>query len=165
MTVGQLDTEHKDFYVLPIIVDDQQKGMSLRTIIKEQFIFGNIIVITRVQNSAGKVWEGRVVTTIAELIVVCKDALTGNPLFVRVIEQQPWPGYHRVAVIIAKEVVQFYNDDVSDAFGNYNAVAAQVFDIVLNENIDKQQLLIAYSTADSTKSTPGVKGTPARKGK
>ena len=150
VTVGKLDTQHKDFYVLPIIVDDGKKGISLCTIIREQFVFGNNNVITRVQNSAGKVWEGLVVTSLDQLMSVCKDALTGNPLFVEAIEQQPLPGLQRVAVIIAKEVVQFYNDDVSDAFGNYNAVAAQVFGIILKEDIDKlKKLLLTYSTARS----------------
>jgi len=98
--------------------------MSLCTIIKEQFVYGNNNAITRVQNSAGEVWEGLVVTSLDQLMGICKDALTGNPLFVEAIQQTPLPGLQRVAVIIAKEVVQFYNDDVSDAFGNYNAVTA-----------------------------------------
>ena len=146
VTIGKLEKQQKD-YVLPIIVDDERKGMSLRTIIREQLILGNIIVITSVQNSAGLVWEGMVVTGLDQLVGICKDALTGNPLFVKAIkEQTPFTGRQRVAVVIAKAVVQFFTGTSADAFGNYNAVAAQVFGIILNDNFDEQQVHMAFGT-------------------
>ena len=129
VTIGELDTS-KPPYRLPIIVDDQQKGTSLRTIIRTVFPIANLSVITDVTNKQGVSWQTIVIKDSTQLKDVFTFALTGNPLFVETVLIPPAPGgfnFYNVAVIFTRSVVQFYNDDLSEYYHNYNGVTANVF--------------------------------------
>ena len=125
VTIGKLDTSTIP-YRLPITVDDKQKGMSLQTIIRTFFQFGNISVKVDV----GESWETIVIRDSAHLKEIFTTALTGNPLFVKSVAIPSYPGsfnFYSVAVIFTKSVVQFFNDDLSEHYHNYNKVTADVF--------------------------------------
>ena len=129
VTIGDLDTS-KAPYRLPIIVDDEQKGTSLRTIIRQVFAIGNISVVTDVTNKKGESWQTIVIKDSTNLKDVFTSALTGNPLFVESVVIPYVSGgfnFYNVAVIFTRSVVQFFNDDLSEYYHNYNGVTADVF--------------------------------------
>jgi len=116
VTIGDLDTS-KAPYRLPIIVDDEQKGTSLRTIIRKLFPIGNISVVTDVTNKKGESWQTIVIKDSTNLKDVFTSALTGNPLFVESVVIPHVSGgfnFYSVAVIFTRSVVQFFNDDLSE---------------------------------------------------
>ncbi len=73
--------------------------------------------------------------------MIC-EAFRNNKLFKGVVlvpkkEESLFAG--KVVILFAKEVLQFYNDDVTDIFGNFNELAAHVFaDIIKFMYKDKQ---------------------------
>ena len=139
VTIGELDTSTIP-YRLPIIVDDEQKGTSLRTIIRTYFPCDNISVVIDVKNKSRKSWETIVIQDSAHLQKVFTSALTNNPLFVKSVVIPPDPGsfnFYNVAVIFTRSVVQFFNDDLSEYYHNYNKVAADVFADLVKMEFEK----------------------------
>ena len=56
--------------------------------------------------------------------------LATNRLFLgAVVQSLPFRG-DTVGAIFTRSIVQFFNDDISELFSNYNATAAEVFRIV-----------------------------------
>ena len=130
VTVGDLSETSQTIKVLPITVDDEKKGRALRTIIRQKFPMGNSLVTTEVKNSKGKCWEAIVIENEKQLQGVITDAMAGNPLFVEV-KLGALPPFSRVGIIMTKTVVQFWNDDLSDFYSNFNGVSAEVlFDLI-----------------------------------
>ena len=128
VTVCYLETSNNGrLHTLPIVVDDRNNGTALRTIIRANFPMGNTNVATVVKNSKGELWEAIHVASGKQLQAVITAAFTRNPLFV---ESKPrfCPNFFGdcVGLIMKKEVVQFPNDDMSEFYGNFNGVAAQV---------------------------------------
>ena len=132
VTVKDLDTSGSPRMVLPIIVNDKKKGTALRTLIRSSFPMGKIIVITEVKNSKGESWPALIIKNEKELRDVITDAYSGNPLFVEVQRKQlpGWPA--QVGLIMTKTVVQFFNDDLSDFYSNFNGVTAEVMSDLIN---------------------------------
>lgn len=63
-----------------------------------------------------------------------KTAFAGNPHFSQVIDAQT-PYGEQPYVLFKKEVLQFYNDDTSDYYGNWNGLSEDILREVVNENI------------------------------
>ena len=123
--VGELDTSQK-IYIIPITVNDEDKGQALRTLISHTFPMGNITIETEVKNSQGKMWAAVAVATEQGLLDVVNAAFKGNPLFVKAVPKTVYPNKHQVGIIMTKSIVQFYNDDLSDFYNNFNGVTAIV---------------------------------------
>lgn len=123
--VGPLDVS-QDTYILPIIVDEKAKGMALRTIIRTNFNFGNVNVATVVKNSQGIIWSAVAITTPDDLLGVLNAAFKGNKLCADVIPRDSAYYGTQVGLIMTKTVVQFYNGDIKEFYGNFNDVTAHV---------------------------------------
>lgn len=151
VTVCDLDTSNEHAYVLPIVVDDKNKGTALRTIIRAHFPMGNINIATVVKSSKGELWEPIRIANDKQLQEVITAALTRNPLFVESKQQPPFPGFPviRVGLIMTKTVVQFFNDDLSDFYNNFNGVTSQVvYDLIYTSYVnDTVQILMGTATS------------------
>lgn len=130
ITVGELDTSQAPFS-LPITVRDSAQAEALATILQPEYNMGNIQV--QVQVIPGNQLAKPAVATDAEHVQqLIQTALKENPLLVDVKLRPVMPmGPAAVWPIIAKSVVQFPNDDISDFYTNFNGVAAEVFRTVL----------------------------------
>ena len=125
VTVGDL-SDTSPSMVLPITVDDKKKGIALRTIIRPNFPMGNILVTTEVKNSKGECWMAIVIENEKQLQDVITDAMAGNPLFVEAKSRVLSPSTRQMGFIMTKTVVQFFNDDLSEFYSNFNSVTAEV---------------------------------------
>lgn len=136
-------------YQINITTDHHKKGRALATIIKLVHEFENVQVRIHIQNSNGNPHEPFPVTNSNELASVIRTALHGNPLFKNVYRGPTSVLFasRNVFPVFKKTVIQFYNDDLSDYYKNYNKVASHVFAIVLKEEING--LNIYCSTEDS----------------
>ena len=148
VTVGDLENPDKPVMNIPIVVDDERKGMALRTLILVGFPMGNIHVNTTVKNSKGIVWQGIVIEDYKQLQDVITDALTGNPLFVKAKPRVIFPPLTQMGLIMTKSIVQFSNGDMSEYYSNFNGVTAQVTGELIQMSFTKdKQLYISMGTS------------------
>lgn len=148
--VDPLDTESMP-YVVNLRVTDPAKAPALAAILIPRHTIGNIVVDIRVLDSAGRIVEPMPVTTSKELIMAIGTALSNNELFLAVVDlgSRGFLG-QAVGVTFGRSVVQFFNDDISELHGNYNAAAADVFMKVLEMSYGDVRLLIGTDTAPVT---------------
>ena len=145
--VGKLDTSQTALYTIPIVVDDKSKGTALATVIRSKFPMGNITVVTAVQNSNGVAWAPIIIQSEDETVAVFKAALTGNPLFVDAVKRAAPPNFPDVFIIMTKSIVQFYNDDLTDYYFNFNGVTAQVLSELVWPQYANNKITLLTSTA------------------
>ena len=133
VAVGPLDTTNTP-YIVPIAVSGDDKAVALASIMNAEFPMGNITVAVQVKNSEGVVIKPKTPSSAEELGEMVKTAFGGNALFSEVVVQSFFPGspFKAVYAVFDKSVIQFYNDDLSDLYRNFNRVAAFVFREVLN---------------------------------
>ena len=101
------------------------KIMALQKILVPSVTFGNVTLTIKclVKDNAED--------DVASLI---KTAFADNPHFSQVITA-PTPYGEQVYALFKKEVIQFYNDDTSDYYGNWNGLSEDILRGVVNENI------------------------------
>ncbi|WP_442598588.1 hypothetical protein [Neobacillus sp. D3-1R] len=130
-------------YQINIVVDDDKKGSALTTIIADTHQMGNISVLVQVINNQGVSYQGKTVHSPIELSDIVTAGLSGNPLFVKSIVQRVSPDPNaptNVFPVFTKSVVQFFNDDLTDLYHNYNNVTAIVFSDILKSTVNGMTL-------------------------
>lgn len=132
VTVQPLDTKVRP-YVASITVTDKQQALALATILAPQHRFGNVIVDVCVKDSHGSVVPIQIPESPESLVQMMKTALGNTPWFSDAMARPFVPGSRMVVFPIFKAaVIQFFNDDLSDLFRNYNNIAEAVFHNILN---------------------------------
>jgi hypothetical protein len=132
VTVNPLNTSQNPF-IVPIAVSNNDKAVGIASIISLQHQLGNISVAVQVTNADGQIVTPVIPSSVEELVQLVQTALNGNSWFIEVIEKQIAPTLPvTVYPVFSKAVIQFYNDDLTDLYSNYNNVAAFVFKNVLN---------------------------------
>lgn len=117
---------------IDIVVTDPEELYPLACLVKPQHDMGNITVFVQVLDASGKVIKCEWPTGCKPpdcLYMVVTKGFKNNPLFVEAIEA----GSSLVWAVIKKVVIQFWNDDLSDYYGNFNGVAENVFKEVTQE--------------------------------
>ncbi|NBI29006.1 hypothetical protein [Chengkuizengella marina] len=132
-------------YVLKVIVHDEAKAQALNTLIVKEYIYGNVRLLVEIEEGLGRGLKApspfiQTPEKIAELVVL---ALETNQLYKRVIVAKRFDSFI-VFPIISAEVIQFFDDDISDFYQNFNGVASNVFQDVMLDTID--QTSVNYST-------------------
>lgn len=125
LTISPLSEDEGGVYTFSISSANETKINAIEKILANNYEFGNVTLnIKFIVDDAGK--EG---ITAADL----KNAFTGNNV-VSKIETIPNPfGSTQTFVMFNKEVIQFYNDDISDRYGNYNGLAEDIARELFNE--------------------------------
>lgn len=134
VTVNPLVTSQHPF-VVPITVTDHNKAVGVASIMSAQYTLGNITVVVQVKDGSGQIVKPVVPGSPDDLVKLMQAALTGNKWFVEVVKKAFTPLPHSPVVVypvFSKAVIQFFNDDLSDLYSNYNNVVAFVFKLVLN---------------------------------
>lgn len=112
-------------FVIVLTVNDYTKAVAIASLLKARHDFGNVSVVVKVCNRQGSQIGGVSPNSADELSLIVRVAFNGNLLLTDVVVRDLM-GRQRVFPVIAKTVIQFYNDDLSELNGNYNAVAAAV---------------------------------------
>lgn len=113
-------------YDVKLYVDSDEKYDALKKILPSVKVFGNVVLnITLVPADVEDAEE-------EDLGELFEKAFAGNPAVAFVAKQEdPAAGPLATYVVFEKEVVQFYNDDLSDYFRNkstlYQDIAYDVF--------------------------------------
>lgn len=115
-------------YDLAVVTGRESIGTGLATILVQKYAFGNVTMTVTPQNTDGTRWAARTIGSVDDLASATRDGLAANPLLVEVVTGRQVPSiYTEVVAVITPTVIQFYNDDLSDFFHNFNGVASQVF--------------------------------------
>jgi hypothetical protein len=123
-------------YLIPVLVRNQEKAQALATIVERQKTFGNIVVYVVV------IYDGQVVNPLTDTFTpqemgkLFETALKTNRYFKFAAVERLSPGTESVYPVFSKSVIQFFNDDLSDFYNNFNEVAASVFRDVLRDEIN-----------------------------
>jgi hypothetical protein len=116
-------------YVVRVRVRSRPKAVALASLMRPRHEFGNVVVIVEVRDAKGNALTPVVPGSPDQLADLVRAAFRGNRWYRDVVVKEilGW----RVYPVFKKRVVQFYNDDLSDLYSNYNNVASAVFTDVL----------------------------------
>lgn len=135
--VGDLETV-KGGYLQRVVTDDARVGTGLATILNKQHAFststGTVYVYVQVQDSYGRAHAARTVYKQSDLVYATQDGLGTNPLFEGVVRESANTGAP-VVPLISNAVVQYYDDEKGDYYGNYLAVASKTFVELFNRSV------------------------------
>lgn len=121
-------------YAVSISSKNTAKLQAIEKILKPEFVFGNIkLLITFVYE------ENNLIGLNAYDF---KTAFANNDVVKAVYEREDYTKTTTFAyVLFAKEVIQFYNDDLMDYYGNYNGLAQDIAKEIFKDSF------INYGTA------------------
>lgn len=125
VTVQDVVTGDDGNYYISVLVANSIKASAIDQILKKDVPMGNVNLHVDVEctsNDAGNVYEA---------------AFAGNPHFSRFVTLETPFHTEMSFCIMTKEVIQFYNDDISDPWGNYNGLAEDIMKEITipNENV------------------------------
>lgn len=115
--------DNADNFEVKLFVKGQKKADAIAKLLPAQKSFGNIFLrITVVPDNSAPTFNPD----------LFKDAFNGNPAFDSIVEMpMPFSQTSTAFVLFKPEVVQFFNDDISDPYGNattlYQNLAEEVF--------------------------------------
>nr|WP_093293253.1 hypothetical protein [Thermoactinomyces sp. DSM 45892] len=146
VTVGPL-IPVVDVYLIIVIVSDNEKAKAIATLLHPTKTFGNVEVLVVVINT-----HGELITPLPcpldafEIASIFQTALTGNDFFQEVVVQPQLPDEpDAVYPVFKPEVIQFFNDDISNLCNTFTGVAANVFQDVLRNQICEVSILFSTS--------------------
>ncbi|WP_433751087.1 hypothetical protein [Falsibacillus pallidus] len=134
-------------YIIPVTVLGDEKAIALATLLKSHVEFGNVSINIVVINGDQEIVEPVPCPLGAFAIAgLVEQALSGNPYYEDVVvKRQNMGGNNAVYPVFKPEVIQFYNDDISNLCNNFTAVASKVFEDVMKEDLCSVSIL--YSTS------------------
>ena len=150
ITVQDLEEKSSKKYILRIDACQDAVAEALATILKRKWSFGRVKVYVRVYGPEGA--QARPLPLGAgsyeELKALLEKAMLDNPYFVAVREVEN-PMTHEAVLFVecTKEVIQFWNDNLGDLYGNENYVAAAVFSGVTSRVFPGHRMFSGYTTA------------------
>ena len=115
MTVGEIEGSGDQLEVI-VTVATHEKAVALEQLLRKTVSFGNVTLTVRVHETG----ENRPAD-------VLKAAFAYNPMVSAVYEVEgTGAAMGRTYVVFEPDVVQFFNDDLTDYLGNFTAIAADV---------------------------------------
>lgn len=114
-------------YSFIILVSDKAKAEAIKAIIKDKIEMGNITMTVTVLGP-----DENGVNDIEADISAYETAFSGNSIFSKVVSAFV-EGFSFDYCIFSYDIVQFWNDDMSDYYGNFNGLAEDIARDVLKE--------------------------------
>ncbi|MCL2336141.1 MAG: hypothetical protein FWC60_01840 [Firmicutes bacterium] len=123
-------------YVIPIHVQGHERAVALATILELHKSMGNLSIDIEIFCGNQMVTPSENTENSESLLKLYEQALSTNRYFACAKINELLPGYPSIFPVFKKEVIQFYNDDLSDLYRNFNGVAADVFREVFKSSIN-----------------------------
>lgn len=129
ITVKPIHDNGDGTYSITLESPNATKVCALSRILRGEFIFGNVTLkIKYAVTNGSKVAEDYNKNDLYDIVL---EALASTPAVVDIKRVENFVGDEFIVVEFAKEVVQFYNDDLKDFYGNWNGtfvdVAKEIF--------------------------------------
>ena len=127
--IRDLSDETDGQYVYIMVVNDEKKASAIKAILKNPVELGNTTVKACIYGPN----ENEVQDLNSLDIDVYQTAFSGNPIFEKTVLDQK--GFYKIGYcVFKKEVIQFWNDDLSDYLGNYSGLASDIAREILNSD-------------------------------
>lgn len=145
--------EENGIYNIDLIGGDADICKGLVVVLKSAYNYGGIKVEVRVFDREGKRYqrperiEGNLKDAIQNHF---RNALRDNPFFVRVIDAPSFDWMPTIWLEFKPAVVQFFNDNIGDFYGNANLIAAGAFEDLCETDISSgsvESYRIGFTTA------------------
>jgi hypothetical protein len=108
-----------------VICAGSERVRDVATVVTRKEVMGNVLVDIKVLDNNGTVVPAGVKPShVLEAMSLYNRTLFSNPLYNGVVSGNPLYAFY---LLFAKTVVQFYADNVADAYGNKNMVTADAF--------------------------------------
>lgn len=155
--VSQLIPLTNDQYELQInVLNYCNQAIALRKIIKPEYTINDKTILVKIFSKCSleiPYTPKQSYYTPEELGTILDDAFLNNPLYKGYvltpneasINQKEFLG--DVVMIVAKELIQFFNDDLRDLYQNFNGIATEVFKDFLIQEYDSN-IKLSFSTYD-----------------
>lgn len=122
-------TDIKGEYLLKIKCSNPLKGAALSALLRKEVVFGKLKLITEVDTSDAKVET-------KDLLNMLNLVFAGNPLFSQAIDEiDSRFKTHKIWCLMQPEILQFYNDDLSDYYRNLNISARDAAKLVCDDSL------------------------------
>ena len=137
INVGEIiESEDDDLdYCFDIEVKNHEKYIALDRVLPNVKTFGNVVVGINMFDEENNEDEG---------YNIYQQIFSGNPIVKDIKDATDPTGTHHVFVRFMPEVVQFFNDDISDYSGNWSGLAADIAE----EIFDNDYRGVFFCTAD-----------------
>ena len=119
--------ETDDGCTVVVEVKDAARAEAIASILPPSYPEGNVTVVVKVAGADGKPVKPVVPKTADQLAGFFKAALKDNPAFKDVVVKPAFDNTPLVYPVFTKSVVQVPNGDLSDLYGNFNGVTADVY--------------------------------------
>ena len=138
--VEQCDPDEDEDYSLAIGVKNHAKYIALDRAIPHQKVWGNVILRIDVLDATDADTD--------QSVELFKTIFAGNPILRDIKTRTDEAGYVWNYCIFEPEVIQFWNDDLSDYSGNWNGLAQDIADEVFTD-----KYAMNFCTADKGENT------------
>lgn len=147
-------------FLITIHVQGKQKARALATLLVRSRRIGNFRILVRVKNMEGSMVQP-ILRTLSprEIATLYRAAFRTNRLFNFAVVRASL-SFTAVYPVFKAQVIQFFNDDLSDLYQNFNRVAAFVFRDVLRNTINRTPIL--FSTARRQTGSTGYRKRKAK---
>ena len=124
LKISKLSGDHEGVYTFAITSGNVTKLTAIEKILKKEFVFGNVTLQVKF------IYDDPVDDQITANDF--RNAFNGNTI-VRDVKTVKNPfGTEQTFVMFGKDVIQFYNDDISDLYGNFNGLSEDIAREVFN---------------------------------
>jgi hypothetical protein len=136
-------------YTLDVVGCTQDVAESLGAILNPKYNFGNVRLYVYVVGPSGMpVPSGAARSPKDDPVLTVQNyfqtALAQNPLFVTVHTDG---AFYDLFIEMKREVIQFWNDNLADYYGNTNLVAAEAFSDVCRSSYFNNQVSVGWATS------------------
>lgn len=102
------------------------KIMALEKLLEPSIVFGNVTITVKclVKNGSED-----------SVSAIFKTAFAGNPHISEVIDQETMGCIEQTFVLFKPEVIQFFNDDLTDYYGNWNGLSEDIMRDIIKKDI------------------------------
>jgi hypothetical protein len=145
VTVEPLEILPSGNFLITLRVRGLHKARALATLIVPSRAIGGVRLTVQVRTTQGTLVKPlRCIFTPEQIVKLYQTAFRTNRLFLFAAIRQFFAQRYVYPVFRAR-IIQFFNDDLSDYYGNYNNIAAFVFRDVLRPTVSRTS--VRFSTA------------------
>jgi hypothetical protein len=135
-------------YVQRVITDDSRIGTALATVLRKDYKWDIGALTVIVQDSRGRAWSRRSISSNTDLAYAMKDALSTNTLAMGVLRDSLTKGKPVVAVV-KSSIIKYFDSVASDYWGNRLKPTACAFSGVFNTGVS--DIAITTTIYDQTR--------------
>ncbi len=118
-------------YTYMMLISNKEKAAAIKAILPSTVTFGSINVNACILGPE----EDEIIPITGSEVDIYKSAFSGNPIVTQILEIKA-SGISFAYCIFKKEIVQFWNDDLSDYRGNFNGLPSDIArELLISERI------------------------------